>query len=737
LIVCLEKFSSWIGSNQVSLVCKTDHRSLENWHTERLDCKSGPLGRRTRWHEFLSRFEDLGVEYIKGDENVVADSLSRWAYPACVDLGDRTFHGTVQDKLQVEKWDREENLYDGLTCHVSDYLHATGVNACSHDMFAPVGSTNVFADQHPNDPWGLHRMTQEEYLEPPDADVLGSLDRFTAQDFESTSCVSTVRDAESDTLELSCYAVPENVLWRTWHAEYKADKHWKDHWVALNHKTEVPSDYCVWNDRLRYRGKICVPDALAKEVATEVHSWGHASKKKTIELLTRRYTFAEAKPLKIVEDIYKHCDVCQVSKPRVGKQPGTRKFHPIPHHIFSSIAVDFVSLPDVKQGQGKNLQTFDGALVVVDRTSGYIVAKPMKKDGFTGESAARVFYESCFSFFGLPSEILSDNDVRLTSSFFHTLCALSGVEQHQSSAYTPQSNGRAENAVKAVVNICRRTLLELKRDWVENFPTCVFLMNSIPGVISEFSPHQIVFGRDPPYFGDTNDLHLPHSMSVEAESWLLNLKEKRVFIAKTLNKIHAEESAKFNDDHPPPTKFREGDRVLVRLRALERHKLDPVWCGPCEVLKHVHKDTYNVGGPQGPRQVVFADLKEYSEYKGKQRKLHYFEAKKGKEEFVVPDPVVDHIINHKGKGKTLRFRVKWMDFDNSHNTWEPLSHFLPGVNQDLLDYVKKKKVKVEINAVQENTAPEAEPSFEEGLYERFASCVVLNDPGEDSEPDQA
>jgi hypothetical protein len=563
-------------------------------------------------------------------------------------------------------------------------------------------------------------MTEDEYLQPPDADVLGSSDRFCVEDMIENSCVSTVRDARTGTMEFSCFAVPENVLWRSWHKEYKTDPHWQARWVALNHKTEVPSDYMIWNDRLRYRGRICVPDSLAKEVATEVHSWGHAGIKKTIELLTRRYTFSNTDPKKAVQDVYKHCQVCQVAKPRVGKQPGTRVFHPIPQHIFSSIAVDFVSLPTVKQGKGKTQQVFDGALVVVCRTSGYIVAKPMKKDGFTGASAARMFYESCFSFFGLPSEILSDNDHVLTANFFHTLCALSVVEQHQSSAYTPQSNGRAENGVKAVVNICRRTLLELKRDWVENFPTCMFLMNSLPGVISEFSPHNIVFGRDPPYFGDTNDLHLPYSMSVEAESWLLNLKEKRLFIAQTLNKVHADESAKFNDKHPPPTKFREGDRVLVRLRALERHKLDPVWMGPCEVLRHVHKDTYNVGSPSGPRQVVFADLKEYSEYRGKQRKLHYFEPKKGKDDFVVPDPVVDHIMNHTGKGKTLKFQVKWRDYeDESHDTWEPLSHFLPGVNQDLLDYVKKKGVALKLKDVTINTV----------------TAVQENTPGSDSEPD--
>ena len=129
----------------------------------------------------------------------------------------------------------------------------------------------------------------------------------------------------------------------------------------------------------------------------------------------------------------------------------------------------------------------------------------------------------------------------------------------------------------------------------------------------------------------------------------------------------------------------------------------------CEILKHKHKDTYDVGTPTGPRQVVFADLKEYSEYKGKQRKLHYYLAKKGKDDFVVPDPVVDHIINHKGKGKTLRFNVKWRDYEHkSYDTWEPLSHFLPGVNQDLLDYTKKKGVALKLKDVTINTVQDTQ-----------------------------
>ena len=54
----------------------TDHKALENWAKEVLDTPSGPLGRRARWHQVLSKY-DIQVGYIPGKENLICDTLSR------------------------------------------------------------------------------------------------------------------------------------------------------------------------------------------------------------------------------------------------------------------------------------------------------------------------------------------------------------------------------------------------------------------------------------------------------------------------------------------------------------------------------------------------------------------------------------------------------------------------------------------------------------------------------------
>ena len=81
IVHSLLKFRSWIASSQMKVLCLSDHKRLELWFKEDLATVSGPLGRRGRWHEFLSSF-NITVCYKKGEENTVADVLSCWMYEA-------------------------------------------------------------------------------------------------------------------------------------------------------------------------------------------------------------------------------------------------------------------------------------------------------------------------------------------------------------------------------------------------------------------------------------------------------------------------------------------------------------------------------------------------------------------------------------------------------------------------------------------------------------------------------
>ena len=109
----------------------------------------------------------------------------------------------------------------------------------------------------------------------------------------------------------------------------------------------------------------------------------------------------------------------------------------MPTKPFEVVSLDFITnLPRTARGN-------DAVLVIVDRFSKYVVMIPCSGD-VDAASTAHLFFDFWVSRFGVPSKLISDRDVRFTSTFWNTLLRCLNCRLNMSSSFHPQTDGQTE-----------------------------------------------------------------------------------------------------------------------------------------------------------------------------------------------------------------------------------------------------------------------------------------------------
>ena len=144
---------------------------------------------------------------------------------------------------------------------------------------------------------------------------------------------------------------------------------------------------------------------------------------------------------------------------------------------------------------------------------------------------------------------------------FNTLCNLAGIERAKSIIYTPKSNGRAERAVQSTINTLRQYVLSRKVSWLEALPLALWNLNDLPGAVAPYSPHRLVFRRDPIGMGDLAPV-VDSEGCEDATQFFKRMAAERELVQEKLEAILKPQLDKFLREHPPSV-FVAVDRVLV------------------------------------------------------------------------------------------------------------------------------------------------------------------------------
>ena len=148
-----------------------------------------------------------------------------------------------------------------------------------------------------------------------------------------------------------------------------------------------------------------------------------------------------------LEEARNACRSCHRNAPSQAKLPPTAP--EIPTTPFQMIFADYFQL------KAKHY------LVVGDRLSGWTEVIQVRKD--SASSGSKGFCEALrmiIARIGAPEEISSDGGPEFTSKEAADLYARWGIKHRLSSAYFPQSNGRAEVAVRITKRLLQDNMAE-------------------------------------------------------------------------------------------------------------------------------------------------------------------------------------------------------------------------------------------------------------------------------------
>lgn len=225
--------------------------------------------------------------------------------------------------------------------------------------------------------------------------------------------------------------------------------------------------------------KVVIPTALRERMLRELHSTHLGIVKMKYNARGRMWWPG------IDEDIEQWigaCDKCtsvRHAPPRATPAPW-----PSPAAPWERIHIDYLSI-----GQ----QTY---LVVIDAYSKWLECIWMHNDVTTQSLIKKL--KQLFSVFGIPSTLVSDNDVKINSKDFNNFCSNNGINYMTSPIYHPCSNGQAENSVRTCKKMLKIILSESLSPSVllEKLLGYLFEYRNTIHCTTGYSPAKLMFGRD-------------------------------------------------------------------------------------------------------------------------------------------------------------------------------------------------------------------------------------------------
>lgn len=636
-IAILEALLKWedkLLGYKINIV--TDHKSLEFFKTQ---AHFSP--RQTRWMEYLERF-NYSITYIKGELNKVADCLSRY-YESDRDGENHTYDEYVNADVRFDP-DGDE-----LPMERAAELRAMVTRSASKLK------SKEEAEQRQKEAEELHKNEEdpeatqpEEAVEPLDA-RMRAMENFLDVVAGGYAADTTFSKVWNDPTAYKTFNRKGKLLYTTNHSGQEV--------------------LCVPRIKVEKR-------ALVEIVIDAAHSTiGHFGQRKTGDYIRRWYWWPT-----LGRDVAKFCEscgICQTTKDSTLKPAGLLHSLPIPQRPWQSIAMDFL-------GPFPKSEGCDYLWVVICRLTSNVHLVPTTTK-VKASQLAWLYLKEIVRLHGVADSIVSDRDSKFTAAFWRELQRLLGTKLLMSTAFHPQTDGSTERANRSITQVLRAVVRPDQKNWVPKLPMVEFALNSSISSTTGFAPFELTGGFLPRMTQALPSTDLP-GVRQFAEAAMDNLRiardaiiDSRVQQTYQANKRRRDENVHGGRTQP----IAAGELVYLSTADLNMpkgraKKLLPRFIGPYKVLEaRPEVSTYTLELPEDLSKRRIHPTFHVSRIRRHEPNDDViFPHRETGVQYGFGTPtnaewLVEEICDHKGKGKTLRFHVKW---NLGEDTWEPLEH---------------------------------------------------------------
>ena len=230
---------------------------------------------------------------------------------------------------------------------------------------------------------------------------------------------------------------------------------------------------------------VFVPKVFVPTILKEMYDrFGHIGIGKTYSLIKRYYFW-----LKIIKHIQRHvqsCSLCRREKLVADKyQCQTTE---ISHQPFAKVSIVLIVDPPESHKGNKNIP------VMVDHLSGFLIAEaiPNKEATTVSDAIYKLILEhTC------PKILLSDNGKEFTNDTPAYVCDTFNIEQHFTSPYMPQSDGKTENFNRFLKTSIRKLCQDDMGDWAQVLGQILMAYRCCPHTSTGESPFLLVYNMGP------------------------------------------------------------------------------------------------------------------------------------------------------------------------------------------------------------------------------------------------